>query len=172
MKTISLLAICTLMLGCVATENATKIKKANRNSIYLADLSPKLITNFYAICKEQIGIKQDAQGKPININDTIYENGIMLHAPSKGVGELVYDLNGKYKLFNAVLLGAREKSSVIFKIYGDCEELYVSPVITYEMEPVDLSLDISDVNELKIELDKEKANTCDLAVLGDPELIK
>lgn len=170
MKLISIFVVCGLMFGCAITKKVTKAGELRENSVYLADLSPTITTNFYAICKDQIGIKQDAKGKIISVKDVVYENGIMLHAPAKGVGELVYELNGEYKLLDAVLLGARDKGSVIFKIYADGEEIYVSPVITYDAEPTEISLNVTGVNELKITLDKEKSNACDLVVIGDPVL--
>ena len=169
--TVNVICVCVIVLLTASqcqTLNKNEDVQVKQEIIYLADLTPTLVTNFYG----EVRNRKDSKNKPIAVQGIIYKNGIMMHAPAKGVGEVVYNLDGIYNSFNTSLVLARENGSVIFRIYGDGEELYASPVITYETEPIELSLKVLGINELKIELDNENANTCDLAILGDPHLIK
>lgn len=69
------------------------------------------------------------------------------------VTESSYLLNGEYLEFLATLIVTQDyEGPAVMKIYGDSKLLYTSPGVTTESKPLDILLDVKDVNTLKIEI--------------------
>ena len=84
-----------------------------------------------------------------------YGNGI--GGVDQGENWQEYKLNGKYKKFQArVVLNYDYRSQisddVLVKIYGDDILLYMSPIMSAGQEPVDIELDITDVDILRVSI--------------------
>ncbi len=98
--------------------------------------------NYYDSVKDNLGIT--------------YGNGI--GGVDQGENWQEYKLAGKYEEFQArVVLNYDYRSQVsddvVVKIYGDDKLLYMSPVITAGQEPVDINLDIANVDILRVSIE-------------------
>jgi len=95
---------------------------------------------------------QSASGRPLRLGGKVYPRGIGVHSYSS----LKYALDGKFKTFAATLgidsaVGAH--GSVIFRVLGDDKLLFESPVARGGDDPLELSLDVSQVGVLRLEVD-------------------
>ena len=103
-----------------------------------------------------------------------FSKGIRIHAN----GSIVYDL-GEHNYDNLELMvgvdmnmEAQNNSSIIFKVIGDGETLATTKVLRYEDDLQYINVPISDVKELKIEVnDGGNGNTADHGVIVNPKLI-
>lgn len=96
----------------------------------------------------------------IKKNNVTYERGVRFLVKGidkKGYTETsttVFLLNGQYETFTSTLLATSEDyaNPSIVKIYGDNTLLYTSPGITKNTIPLELNLQVQDVQQLKIEI--------------------
>lgn len=84
-----------------------------------------------------------------------YGNG--LGGVSQGENWQDYKLSGRYKEFQArVVLNydyrSQTNDDVFVKVYGDDMLLYMSPIMTAGQEPVDIKIDITDVDILRVSI--------------------
>lgn len=115
-------------------------------AIYLSDLTPVSATSPY------FGLQKDkaANGTPLEINGQTWAKGLGTHAAS----QVVYDLNGQYKRFEAYV-GIDDfvgdgpgDGSAIFQVWGDGVLLASSSRLTGADDAEFLSVDIEGVDEL------------------------
>lgn len=73
---------------------------------------------------------------------------------------VVYALNAAAVKFTATLNPPlNESNELIYRIYGDGKQLYTSPIITPNVLPVQMNLDVTGVIEMKIEVTLTTVNT-------------
>ena len=80
-----------------------------------------------------------------------FHRGIGTHAPSR----IVYRLPEAYETF-AATIGCDQKAlvgSVVFAVEGDGKELFRSPVLRADREPMDIRVPIGNVRELTLVLE-------------------
>ena len=114
---------------------------------------------------------RNAEPLPLRIGTTDYASGFGSHAP----GELVFMLDGECKSFSADL-GVQPQSqgvgSVVFTIYVDGEMRFTSDVLRENDPPVPVTVDVTGADELRVVIaDAGDGITCDVANIGDPQLI-
>ena len=152
--------------GAVAkkTMNVTVVSKYD----YLSDSEWKSVQTQWGTPTRNNAIKGRLFGE---IKD--FNKGIRIHAN----GEVVYDL-GEHNYDNLELMvgvdmnmEAQNNSSIIFKVIGDGETLATTKVLRYEDDLQYINVPISDVKELKIEVnDGGNGNTADHGVIVNPKL--
>jgi hypothetical protein len=98
-----------------------------------------------------LGLDKSVEGNPLSVGGKSHAQGLGTHANSK----LVYNLDGHYERFD-VLIGVDDemrsfgKSSVIFKVLGDDQELFASGVMRNDTPPRRVSIPVSGVGELSL----------------------
>lgn len=110
---------------------------------------------YWASAGSELGaVNRDAtvDGHPIAINGVPYEKGVGIHAD----GQIRIDLRGRTERFQADVGVADDApvgaGSVVFKIYGDHQLLFVSPLITGADAALHVDLDVVGVNQLLLEV--------------------
>ncbi|MDB2087739.1 NPCBM/NEW2 domain-containing protein [Clostridium paraputrificum] len=109
----------------------------------------------------------------LNVNGEIKEF-------DKGIGaatnaEIVYELDGNYTNFSTYLGTDKNyddnRTTIIFKIFADGEEVYSSDVIRKDSEAEFVNLDVTGVKELKLVADDaDKNGLGDFASWADPKV--
>lgn len=104
----------------------------------------------------------NTSGRGFRYYDTVMDNlgltyGNGLGGVSQGENWQDYKLNGRYKEFQArVVLNydyrSQTNDDVFVKVYGDDMLLYMSPIMAAGQEPVDISIDITDVDILRVSI--------------------
>ena len=96
---------------------------ADRGGTWLSDLKWTSGASGWSINKDKLPrLDRDAENQPLRLGGRRYVKGIGTHAPS----EIVYPLNGAYARFAAVVGGAEERGTVVFRVYGDDKLLFDS----------------------------------------------
>lgn len=148
--------------------------------LYLANLEPRVVSDRLY----QHGLAT-VDFPAYRTNQTIY--GTPLAKPfTNGIGtygttKLSYDLKGRYKTFVATVMlslppGTKvedSQGSVVFRIYGDGRKLYDSGVVTAGSKPKQVKVDIEEVRELTLEVDRgEDWGVGDAGTWADPKVHK
>lgn len=104
----------------------------------------------------------NTSGKGFRYYDTVMDNlGLTYGNGLGGVGQgenwQDYKLSGRYKEFQArVVLNydyrSQTNDDVFVKVYGDDMLLYMSPIMAAGQEPVDIKIDITDVDILRVSI--------------------
>ena len=76
---------------------------------------------------------------------TIYDQGLQVHSPS----EVTYFLKGSFTTFQATIVACYQ-ASVTFEVHGDGEKLYDSGKFGGKSAPIEMAVDVSGVQELKL----------------------
>ena len=134
--------------------------------IYLFDLTPLYTIGVKTMRK---GVTYD--NKPVIIQGTNYPKSISIHPMPKGQCFVEYEIGGLFKTFSTTL-AITGKGKVSFLVYADDKLLYKSPEIIKTDKSILITLDVSDMNTLKLVIDKGKNYYGDQAVWCDPKLIK
>lgn len=113
----------------------------------------------------------DADGHTITINGRSYPKGLGAHAYS----EILYDLDGQYSRF-LTDIGVDDETceagSVQFEVYTDQTLAYQSPVLTQADDALSVSVNVSDVQQLKlVMLDGGNGIGCDHGDWADARLV-
>lgn len=140
----------------VARLDYTKDKLA-----YLSDLEPIRVVEKATLDRiDPYRRDRNLDGGPLRLGGKNYAKGLALHSHT----ELIYDLDGKYKEFKA-LLGVDETvggdSKPIVVVEGDGRELFTGTV-TRQDKPLPLKLDVKGVKQLRIVV-----RSAGLLTLGD-----
>ncbi len=120
-------------------------------SIFLSDLDwESTPTNGWGPVEiNQSNGGQDANdGEILTINGTTYTTGIGAHANS----EIEYNLAGAYKVLSAEI-GAQDRAcgaTIMFSIEGDGIQLYQSPLMEVNDDPIPIIVNVENVNSLKL----------------------
>ena len=140
--------------------------------VFLGDLSPvRASVGFGSLGVGFYNTPDDLghNGHPIQSRGIAYAHGLMAHAPS----EIEYRLDGQFRLFTTRMLAQDDLScgdGVVFHVYLDNLEAYVSPVIRYDDEPEAIVLDVGGASLLTMVVDPRRSADCDWAIWGDPLL--
>ena len=109
----------------------------------------------------------DVSGGPLRAGARIHGRGIGTHAPS----ELVYGLNGEYARFFALVCGAEENGTVVFRVLGDGKALYDSGVLHGLRGSRRVDVPVAGVHELRLVVTDAGDNYyCDMANWADARL--
>lgn len=118
---------------------------------YLSEFDPVVKDNGWGRYERDRsnGESRSRDGETIEINGVKYGRGLGVHAKS----DLRYQLFRKFKSFNADL-GVDDEvgqgGSVIFEVWLDGARKYVSPLMKGTDAALPISLDVTNVNELKL----------------------
>ncbi len=121
---------------------------------YLSDINWEVAVSGWRSVNKDSAVASTNKIK-LNVDDTIKEF-------DKGIGaatnaEIVYNLDGNYTNFTTYLGTDKNyndnRTSIIFKIFADGSEVYVSDVIRKDSKAEFVSLDITGVKELKLVAD-------------------
>lgn len=127
---------------------------------FLSDLEPvKVVESSSLEGIDHYRRDKNLDGGPLRIQGAVYGKGLALHAYT----ELVYDIGGQYKDFKAVLgvddqVGGDSHCKVT--IEGDDKELFAAEVTRKDKKPVEVTLNVKNVKQLKIVV--RSANLLDL----------
>jgi hypothetical protein len=116
---------------------------------FLSDLEPVRVVEKSALGRiDHYRRDKNLDDGPLRLGPKVYGKGLALHAYT----ELVYDLDGRFKEFKAIL-GVDETvggdGRPVVRIDGDGRELFTG-TITRKDEPRALTLDVSGVKHLRI----------------------
>ncbi len=115
------------------------------------------------------GAEEPNDGGPITVAGSVYEHGLGAHAPSN----IAFSLGGACTRLQAALGvddEVKSAGSVVFEVLGDGESLYRSDVLTGDDEAVDVEVDISGVDELRLVVSEEQDNGSDHADWADARI--
>ncbi len=143
---------------------------------HLSDLDPVSSVNGWGPVEfdQSNGSTDPEDGTTMTINGVTYAKGLGVHAES----EIIYDLNGQYQFFRTSigLDDAKddcENASVQFFIYLDNVLTYQSPVMDRNDDAIDLEIDVSGRNQLKLVVgDAGDGINCDHADWANARLVK
>jgi hypothetical protein len=130
-------------------DGLARLDFSNDKIVYLSDLRPaETVTRSKQGRTDRLGIDRNLENGPIQIEGQVFGKGLAVHAHT----ELVYNIDGKYAKFEAVLgmddtVGGAGKPSV--HIEADGKEL-VARNITRKDKRQDLSCDIRGIKQIRI----------------------
>ena len=143
--------------------------KANPNDSKAVDIKtlPIIITDLTSI--------DDKPERTFKLTDTFgntYSNAIYSRSPHSDLS-FEYLLDKKYSKFKCTLYipkGEKLNKTVTMIIDGDGEEIYQSPAMSVSSKPVDVEVDLSKYNDVKIHFlnDKGKSTNSKSLCLGTP----
>ncbi len=142
---------------------------------YLSDVPERIISITQGWGETGWDVSAHAIGQSpmeLQIGEQRYKKGIGHHAP----GEIVFDLNGRYKYFECEVGVQRQdgsnKGSVVFQIIVDGEKRWESGVRKEVDPPLPVKIDLSKARELRLVVkDGNNGITCDCANWADAKLI-
>jgi hypothetical protein len=126
-----------------------RLDYSNDKLAYLSDLEPLKVVQKSTLDRiDHYRRDKNLDDGPLRLAGQHYTKGLALHAHT----ELVYDLDGKFKEFKAVL-GVDDMvggdSHAVVKVEGDGRELFAG-TITRKDKPRPLSLDVKGVKHLRL----------------------
>ncbi len=117
-----------------------------------------------------VRVNSDSTGAPISLGGLTYPQGLGVYANSN----VVVNLGGQYSVFQSEIgvPASFGSSSVIFQVYGDGTLLYQSSAITSASGAVPISVPVSGVQQLSLQvIGSTSSTTGDSAVWADARLI-
>jgi len=151
---IMLIAVGVFLVACAATK-VSVLEMENLNSVNLPNGFQK---------------GTDVKGELIILDGITNLNVIAILPPEKGNGIIEIPLEGKYDRFEATAISLG--GDVVLSIIGDNKKLSVHPKLSKKDKPVELSVDITDMDMLKIAVDSYGYVPGDNLILLNPILIK
>lgn len=142
---------------------------AETNTIQLSDLNIKQVSNGWGPFERDMsnGDSGAKDGRALRMDGKAYPKGLGVHADS----DLRVPLDGKCSLFKADIGLDTEVGNggvVVFTVLGDGKQLYKSPVLSGELTPVvPISIDVTGVKELALQVDKQGDASNDHADWGN-----
>lgn len=143
-----------------------KTASDNQRQTYLSDLvSVSAINGFGPVeIDKSNGEDAIADGKTLMLNGVTFTKGFGTHADA----EIIYNLTpNKYNKFTAKV-GIDDEipdgncGSIIFKVFKDDNLAYTSPIMYPSSTTIDIDIDVSNTNQLKLVTDKAGDNNhCD-----------
>jgi hypothetical protein len=136
---------------------------------YVADMTGISVTNSYS--KASFGKTPD--GMPLSIENDLYFKGIWIHAPQKGVCVINIPIQKKYNTFTTCVdvHNTNPVASVSFVVKGDDAILHDTGVIRGGDPPRNLTVPVSNIEQLELIVDPHNYNYYDHAVWGDPAVM-
>jgi hypothetical protein len=157
----------------VPLERLTRLTVLNGRLVFLPDIRPAEVqeTPFFDT-PHPFRIDRSQGGRPLRLGGRVYARGLGVHARSA----LTYALAGSFKSFAATLGVDSEVGnggSVVFRVIGDDKPLYESPVLRGGDTPLAVTVDVSGVLLLRLEVDEaENADVADHADWAEARLLK
>jgi hypothetical protein len=152
---------------------ATRLEVKNGKLVYVSDLKPLEAVHVpYLDGDYPLRLNQSVGGRELRIAGKSFRRGLGVHSRSS----LKYALDGNFKTFAAVLgidseVGSH--GSVVFRVFGDDRLLFESPVVRGGDVPLELSLDVSRVLVLRLEVDfADNGDIADHADWADAHLLR
>lgn len=183
------LAFClaiALMVSCFSIMNA----KADNKSVYLSDLlieQPNRIKNYdgWEILKNSDGVpfpglNTDCNGDPIKLKGNYYAKGIGTHSSENAeqLSSLEIDIQGLgYEYFTALVGMAdqsfsqdveRNMAGFIIEVDGVVEKQ--TDVLTYQSDPIEVSVSVKNASTLVLRLDPGVTRFSDIAIWANAKL--
>ncbi len=144
--------------------------------VYISDLTPVSSTNGFGPIEIDKSNAEDAigDGKTLTLNGVTFAKGLGTHASS----EVIYNLtSNQYNTFKAKV-GIDDEvpdgncGSVVFKVYKDNVLAYTSSTLYPSSATIDVNVDISNTNQLKLITDTSGDNNyCDHGDWADAKLL-
>jgi hypothetical protein len=154
-------------------QRLTRLTVLNGRLVFLSDLRPAEVQETpYFDRARPFRIDQSQGGRSLRLGGRIYSRGLGVHARSV----LTYALAGSYKTFAATIGIDSEVGnggSVTFRVVGDDRVLHETPVVRGGDAPVPISVDVSGVLLLRLEVhEAEDADIADHADWAEARLLK
>ena len=144
-----------------------------------SDIPYSSCTTGWRWCKVDGDFKH-GDGK-IVINKHVYQHGIVQHAAMDPPGKATFPLEGKYSRFSTCIgismLNTNSKcgtevGDAQFRVKGDNELLRDWETKGSPEDPTCFEVDVTDVNELTLEVDLNGSRDCDLSTWADAMVLK
>jgi hypothetical protein len=149
----------------VPRERALRLSVLNGRLVFLSDLHPTEVEeSSYFDTPHPYQLDHSQGGRPLRLGGRVYSRGLGVHARSA----LTYAVVGSYKKFEATVGVDSEVGnggSVVFRVMGDDRTLFQSPVLHGGEAPASVSVDVSGVVLLRLEVDE--ADSGDIADHAD-----
>jgi hypothetical protein len=154
-------------------ERATRLSVLNGRLTFLSDLHPAEVQETpYFDEPRPFQVDHSQGGRALRLGGRIFSRGLGVHSRSL----LTYALAGSFKTFAATIGVDSEVGnggSVIFRVMGDERPLFESPVIRGGDPPVLVSVDVSGVLLLRLEVDyADHGDLADHADWAEARLLK
>jgi hypothetical protein len=154
-------------------ERLTRLTVLNGRLVFLSDLRPAEVEeSSYFDTPRPYRTDRSQGGRSLRLGGRIYSRGLGVHARSA----LTYALAGSFKTFTATVGIDSEVGnggSVTFRVVGDDRQLYESPVLRGGDAPLPISVDVSGVLLLRLEVrEAEDADIADHADWAEARLLK
>ncbi|HLW66174.1 MAG TPA: NPCBM/NEW2 domain-containing protein [Gemmataceae bacterium] len=146
-QTLSVLTVAGISVEFASLNPIAKLDYSQDKIVFLSDLRPKEEGSTEDLIV-QWRRDQNLDNQPIQLEGTAYAKGLVLH-PSL---TLVYDINGDYKEFKAVLgvdPNVQTPSDVQLTFEGDGRKLFETEVKRGD-KPMPIVLDVKKIKQLKI----------------------
>lgn len=165
------------LLGEMRPEENIEIKTTvdPTSYIYLSEIPWEWATTGWVALADDNLPKLDLSfvNEVISIGEKSYEKGLGVFPLS----EIVYNLNGKYRLFQAEIgvddSVARDKGSVIFKLFLDGALAYESGVLRSGMPPEKVEVPVSGITRMRLVVeDSGDGSALDYANWADAQLVQ
>jgi hypothetical protein len=142
-------------------------------AVYLSDLEPMAVRQVpYVGALFPYRRDQTVLGNPLSLRGQVFRKGLGVHSYC----ELVYQLDGSYRTFRAVLGVDDEtqgRGSVEFVVLVDGQGRFRSPVLTGQSAPLPVAVDVAGARELKLVVDyATNGDVLDHADWADAMLIR
>ncbi|MFV1965686.1 MAG: NPCBM/NEW2 domain-containing protein, partial [Pirellulaceae bacterium] len=112
---------------------------------------------------------RDVTSNPIRLGARMFPKGLGTHAPS----EIVYDLDGKYRRFKAVVGGAEANGTVVFQVVADDELVFDSGIMHGLRSVKTIDLPITNVQRLRLVVsDGGNDYFCDMANWANARVLR
>jgi hypothetical protein len=148
-------------------ERASRLTVLNGRLVFVSDLRPAEVSEIpYFDTPRPFRIDRSQGGRPLRLGGRVYARGLGVHARSA----LTYALAGHFKTFAATLGIDSEVGnggSVIFRVVGDERPLFESPVLRGGDAPLPLTVDVSGVQLLRLEVEQAAPRGADVADHAD-----
>jgi hypothetical protein len=154
-------------------ERATRLSVLNGRLVFLSDLRPTEVQETpYFDEPRPFRIDRSQGGRALRLGGRIYSRGLGVQSRSA----LTYALAGSFQNF-AAMIGIDSEvgngGSVVFRVVGDERPLFESPVMRGGDPPVPVSVDVSGVLLLRLEVDyADHGDLADHADWAEARLLK
>ena len=146
--------------------------------VFAADSTKIRLTSLVPFVERQdfgaLSIDKGLEGQPLKIKGQSFGFGFGTHANS----DIRFELEQDYDVFECTVgvddvIRSYGRASVVFKILGDNKELFKSETMTSDTPPVQVSVSVLGVDELRLVVeDADGSVNCDHADWAEPALIR
>ena len=157
----------------VPLANVTRVISTNGRLMYLSDLKPTAVEQTpYFDRMLTYRIDKSLIGGPLKLSDGEYANGISVHSRTV----LTYDIAGAYEEFKTKVGFQQPEGKLgqaVVRVLGDGKVLYENLDARGDAKPVDVSVKVSGIKRLTLEVDFGKnEDTGDRVVWANARLLR